>query len=136
TVCTHPAQGACEVAECDGLGACGLMTAADGSICNDGDVCTSDDRCVSGLCTGTALPACVTDFLHFEEDFEICSWTLSGDWACGTPTSEPRSCFEGSGCLATKLGGRYSDNRTFDANLAESPWIDLSEATSPVLWFQ
>ena len=133
TPCTLAGLGQCEVAACDGLGACVAEAAADGTPCSDGDICTQNDACLAGVCTGNPSQLCAD--LYFIDDFTTCAWTLAGDWECGTPTSGPNECFTEGGCLATKLAGDYTNWRDWNVNTATSPAIDLTGATSPVLSF-
>ena len=64
------------------------------------------------------------------------SWTLLGDWQCGTPTSVgPAAAFSGTNCLGTVIAGDYSNSDTFAATTATSPAIDLTGATNASLIF-
>jgi hypothetical protein len=63
-------------------------------------------------------------------------WTLGGNWQCGVPTSGPGAAYDGSNCLATNLAGDYSSNQTWTGCVADSPAIDLSGTTAPLLRFR
>lgn len=135
TPCSLSGLAECEVAACDGQGACLPEAAPDGTLCDDGDVCTVADACVAGACVGNDSALCMSDSIYLFDDFETCTWTLAQDWECGAATSGPGECMGGSGCLATKLAGDYSNSRSFATNTATSPAIDLTDATNPVLSF-
>ena len=47
----------------------------------------------------------------FEEDFETGgpSWSITGTWRIGSPTSGPNTGHESSNCAATNLSGNYSN---------------------------
>ncbi|MEM9692626.1 MAG: hypothetical protein AAGA56_08780, partial [Myxococcota bacterium] len=118
---------------------------------------------VSGLLSGTPTPANVcsvtvnvrytepsapTNFddlaITFDvvsgiyvDDFETscASWTFTGDWACGPPTSGPAAAVSGSNVIATNLSGNYATDVNFgDATATSSP-INLTGTTSPQLSF-
>ncbi|AKU89658.1 Flagellar basal-body rod modification protein FlgD [Vulgatibacter incomptus] len=78
--------------------------------------------------------------VYFATGFEgACpnDWVLTGDWECGTPSSVgPATAFGGNQCIATKIAGNYSNDRTYAGSNATSPDIDLTSAISPVLWFR
>jgi len=63
-------------------------------------------------------------------------WALGGNWQCGVPTSGPGSAYDGSNCLGTNLSGSYSNNQTWSGCVADSPPIDLTGATAPLLRFR
>lgn len=128
--------GPCEVGECDAGGECKASAAPNGLSCNDHDTCSSADQCLLGECAGgTAVAGCSH---YLKEGFEVCpnGWTLAGDWQCGTPEIVgPPSAHSGDGVLATNLDGVYSVNQSFNTAVADSPAIDLTLATNPVLSF-
>ncbi len=131
------AQGiqACQVGACDGKGGCTASVAPSGSACNDRDACTSADTCSAGVCGGTPVTGCQ---LYLHETFETCpdGWTLEGDWQCGAPMNVgPVMAHGGKNCIATQIGGLYSDNDTYAGCVANSPVVDLSNATTPMLSF-
>ncbi len=126
----------CQVGACDAKGGCKASSAPNGTACNDHDSCTSGDKCMGGNCVGgAAVPGCV---LYFKEGFESCpdGWTLNGDWQCGTPENVgPPSAHTGSNCIATQIAGLYHVNQSYSACTANSPAIDLTTATNPILSF-
>jgi hypothetical protein len=90
---------------------------------------------MAGACAGTPVAGCQR---YFYEGFETCpdGWTLMGDWQCGTPTStSPVTPFSGNDVLATKLDGLYDNNQKFTTCIADSPAIDLTQATNPQIAF-
>jgi len=72
-------QGACDAAS----GVCQALAANEGGACNDLDNCTLADTCVSGICVGTADPACV----------QACTGV-----ADGTPCDDADPCTSASAC--------------------------------------
>ncbi|AKU89651.1 choice-of-anchor J domain-containing protein [Vulgatibacter incomptus] len=71
-------------------------------------------------------------------DFEGCptSWTLGGEWECGTPSNVgPSTCHSGTSCLATRLAGNYNNSASYAASIATSPTIDLSGVAEPMASF-
>ncbi|HEY0839958.1 MAG TPA: putative Ig domain-containing protein, partial [Vulgatibacter sp.] len=73
----------------------------------------------------------------FADTLDVCTagWDLGGDWACGAASGTgPGSCRSGS-CLATNLTGDYSNGQAFATATADSPWIDLADASHPRLVF-
>ena len=76
--------------------------------------------------------------VYLSEQFDAApsDWTVGGEvWEQGVPTadSEPDPIEEG--CMGTNIGGLYPVEMTFDAEYVETPDIDLSSATAPVLEF-
>ncbi|MEM9695517.1 MAG: choice-of-anchor J domain-containing protein, partial [Myxococcota bacterium] len=73
----------------------------------------------------------------FFDTFESgCStWTLTGDWACGAPTSGPGSALGGTNVIATNLAGDYAVGVNAGTATATSGTIDLTAATAPLLSF-
>ncbi len=134
TVCIQGVQ-ECQVGACNTMGTCAPSTAPDGTACNDHAACTQTDTCTAGACAGLAVAGCKP---YFSESFETCpdGWTLGGDWQCGTPTSaSPVKPHGGHGVLATQLDGLYHNNQSFDTCTADSPPIDLTHATNPMVSF-
>jgi hypothetical protein len=125
----------CHVGACDVKGKCHSSAAANGIACNDHNACTKADTCVGGACAGAAITGCL---LYLQEGFEVCpnGWTFGGDWQCGTPTNVgPNAAHTGSGVLATQVAGMYTVNQSFDTAVADSPPINLTMATKPVVSF-
>jgi hypothetical protein len=125
----------CHVGTCDVKGVCTPSAGLDGVACNDHNACTKSDTCSNGTCSGSAVSGCV---LYFQEGFETCpdGWTLAGDWQCGTPMNVgPTAPHTGTGVIATQIAGVYTINQSFNTCTADSPAIDLTAATSPVLSF-
>lgn len=96
--------------------------------------------CSSGC--GFDTSACTGQLHYLFENFEVSpppGWVLSGDWEVGSPMGfddEPPAAYEGSQCLGTRMGQNYTNNRQYMTNMAQSPLINLSSATAPVLVFQ
>lgn len=126
----------CKVGECDDRGVCKASAAPAGSDCNDHDACTATDQCMVGACAGTSpVPGCS---LYYKTGFETCpgGWTFGGNWECGVPTNVgPPAAHSGNNVLATETSGVYSVNQSFNTTVADSPPIDLTAATNPVLSF-
>jgi hypothetical protein len=109
----------------------------DGTACNDHDACTKPPTSAGArrLRGGAAVAGCT---LYLKEDFEVCpnGWTLGGDWGCGTPENVgPPLAHTGNGVLATDVSGVYSVSQSFNTAVADSPSIDLTLATNPMLSF-
>jgi hypothetical protein len=125
----------CHVGICSAAGSCDASPIADGTACNDSNPCTAGDVCTAGTCAGTPSTGCV---LYYSNGFETCpgGWTLREDWACGTPTMVgPAAAHAGTRLLGTVLNGNYSSDDSFTTTTADSPSIDLTNATSPQLSF-
>lgn len=126
----------CQDGTCDGNGVCKAEPTAPGTACNDHDSCTIAEACQLGICIGgNSVPGCN---LYFHENFEACpnGWTFGGDWQCGEPENVgPPAAHDGWNVIATKLTGPYTVNQSFDTTIAQSPPIDLTGATSPLLSF-
>jgi hypothetical protein len=134
TACTQGLQ-TCQVGACDMKGACAPSNAPDGSACNDHDACTKSDLCTAGVCGGTPIAGCS---FYLTEGFETCpdGWTLGGDWQCGTPVPpSPVTPHTGHGVIATQLDGLYHNSQMFNTCVADSPPIDLTQATAPQVSF-
>jgi immune inhibitor InhA-like protein len=72
----------------------------------------------------------------FSENFEgVCpnGWTLTGDWQCGVPVSNPSNAYSGTQALGTILNGNYNNNLAFATCNAQSPPISLVGAVNPTL---
>lgn len=127
----------CHVGACDVRGRClsGSST-PDGSACNDYNACTKADTCAAGTCVaGGPVESCV---IYFQEGFEVCphGWTFGGDWQCGTPTNVgPDSAHIGKGVIATQIAGVYHVNQSYSTAVANSPPINLAQATKPIVSF-
>src|SRR6185503_6278952 len=125
----------CHVGACDAKGMCASSPAPNGITCNDHNACTKADTCTAGACAGGPVAGCV---VYLQEGFEVCAngWTLDGDWQCGTPANVgPLTAHTGNGVLATQIAGLYSVNQSFDTTVADSPPIDLTQATNPAVSF-
>lgn len=135
TACTEGIP-ECHVGACSAKGKCESASAADGSACNDYNACTDGDRCMAATCEAdTPVAGCV---LYLHADFEACpnDWTLGGDWECGAPANVgPPAAHLGNGVIATQIRGVYHVNQSFSTAVADSPPIDLAQATNPILSF-
>lgn len=134
TLCTEGLH-ECDVGACDLKGTCVASAAPDGVSCNDHNACTKDDLCTAGACGGGSIPGCI---LYLDEGFETCpnGWTFGGDWECGTPENVgPLEAHTGEGVIATQVAGLYHVSQSYSTTVADSPPIDLTAATSPVLSF-
>lgn len=134
TICSEGLN-ECDVGACDHKGLCVASSAPDGVACNDHNACTKTDTCEAGACGGSPVAGCV---LYLDAGFEDCpdGWTFGGDWECGTPQNVgPLTAHTGDGVMATQVAGVYHVSQSFSTSVADSPVIDLSQATSPVLSF-
>lgn len=134
TACTEGVP-ECNVGKCDPTGQCVPSSAPDGVACNDSNACTQADKCKSSVCSGVPISGCQ---LYLNEGFETCpnGWTFGGDWECGTPMNVgPPAAHTGDGVIATQVDALYSVNQSFNACVADSPTIDLTAATNPVVSF-
>jgi hypothetical protein len=125
----------CSVGACDAKGVCKPSTGPNGVACNDHNACTKADTCTAGACAGAPLAGCS---LYLHEGFEVCpnGWSFNGDWQCGTPANVgPLTAHSGTGCIATQIAGLYDVNQSFSTTVAESPAVDLTLATNPVVSF-
>lgn len=125
----------CSVGECNSDGVCLAALAPNGSSCNDHNACTKADECKAGNCAGAPIAGCL---LYLEEGFEVCpnGWTFGGDWECGTPSNiGPIWAHTGTGVIATQVDGLYNVNQAYTIAVADSPPIDLTLATNPMLSF-
>lgn len=126
----------CHVGSCDANGQCKAESALDGTACNDHDACSAADECELGACAGG--PAVTGCSLHYSTGFEACpnGWTMGGDWECGAPQGVgPPAAHNGNNVMATKIGGVYSVSQSFATTVADSPPINLTTATNPMLSF-
>ena len=80
----------------------------------------------------------VLEAIYFQSFEGPCpnGWTLGGAWQCGVPTSGPLGAFGGSQVLATVLAGNYTANLAWATCTADSPDIDLTNATTPKVTFR
>ena len=134
TMCTEGLS-ECEVGACNNKGNCVPSQAPDGVSCNDHNACTKSDECKIGACGGQAVAGCSH---YLNEGFESCpnGWTFGGDWQCGTPEDVgPLEAHTGKGVIATQIEGVYHVNQSFNTAVADSPLIDLTQATNPTLSF-
>lgn len=134
TLCTEGLH-ECDVGACDIKGTCVASPAPDGAACNDHNSCTQQDECQAGTCGGSTVAGCS---VHLLEGFESCpsGWTFGGDWQCGTPKNVgPLEAHTGEGVIATQISGIYHVNQSFGTTVADSPPIDLTGATNPILSF-
>ena len=127
-------------------GSCGGVCRPYEASCDAGDpktrlVCASSglerlpqscaEGCGEGRCRG----------VYMDEGFDGASappnWLLTGDWAVGQVTFDKIFVLaaEGGNCLGTGFMGAHGANREYAENFAQTPWIDLSAATAPVLEF-
>jgi hypothetical protein len=135
TTCTE-GIGECAVGACDEKGDCVASSAPDGSTCNDYNACTTADTCTAGACmAGGPVDSCV----HYLRDgFEACAngWTFGGAWQCGTPVNVgPPAAHMGKGVIGTQIAGLYPVNQSFSTAVADSPPINLTQATNPMVSF-
>jgi cysteine-rich repeat protein len=118
--------------ECDGAD-------LQGQTCQSFNFSEGTLGCTAGC--GFDTSACSGQLHYLYETFEgatLSDWTLTGDWEWGVPTgfsSEPSSAYEGQQVLGTRMGQDYRDNQQYMSNLAQSPLINLVNATTPVLVF-
>lgn len=135
TACT-PGTAECQVGACNDKGACIASSAPDGATCNDFNSCTQANKCVAGTCSaGMPVDGCAA-YMH--EGFESCSngWTFGGDWECGTPmTVGPTTAYIGNGVIGTQIDGLYTVGQNYNTAVADSPVIDLTQATAPMVSF-
>ncbi|MFT3772686.1 MAG: immune inhibitor A [Minicystis sp.] len=125
----------CQVGACDVKGKCIPAEAPDGVSCNDHNACTKADTCGGGICSGSSVAGCT---LYLNEGFETCpsGWTFGGDWECGKPTNVgPPAAHTGVNVIGTKIAGLYSVNQSFTTTVANSPPINLTAATKPMVSF-
>jgi Putative metal-binding motif len=74
--------------------------------------------------------------LRHPEDWEggLGDWGVSrGTWEVGTPTSGPGSCYSGTQCAATRLGGDYYE--AVDSRLTSPPFLVPGAGDQPALRF-
>ncbi len=137
---------------CYGPAVCGDGVAECDEQCDRSDLRGADcaDFGFSGGTLGCDPASCTVDtsgcsgFLwYLYEDFEDPAstqglWSLGGNWEWGTPTGalgEPAGPSEGTQCLGTRIGYYYSNDQSYDTNVAVSPPIDLTGASQPVLTY-
>jgi hypothetical protein len=134
TLCTDGIH-ECDVGTCDEKGVCIGSPAPNGVACNDHDACTDADKCQAGDCGGAAIAGCS---VYLQEGFEVCpnGWTFGGDWECGTPENVgPLEAHTGQGVIATQIAGLYHVSQAYGTAVADSPPINLTQATNPVVTF-
>jgi hypothetical protein len=134
TVCTDGTP-ECYVGACDSDGTCIASPAPNGVACNDHNACTNKDECKAASCEGAPVAGCL---LYLNEGFEVCpnGWTFGGDWQCGKPTNVgPFAAHTGKNVIATQIAGNYTVNQSFTTTVADSPPINLTQATNPMLSF-
>ncbi len=135
TICT-PGLTECQVGACDTKGKCVASSAPDGTSCNDYDACTQMNECMSGVCAAGSTVSGCSAYLH--EGFETCpnGWTFGGDWECGMPDNVgPPSAHIGNGAIGTQIAGLYHVNQSYGTTVANSPTINLTGATNPMVSF-
>jgi hypothetical protein len=79
----------------------------------------------------------VADAMLYEpfDGSQPAGWTFGGEWEWGTPTNVgPTACYGGE-CAGVVMSGEYSNSNTYDVCALDSPSIDLTMATAPVLTF-
>ncbi|MFH2009853.1 MAG: hypothetical protein ABI333_24880 [bacterium] len=117
----------CADSDCNGVGFCEQpeQTCNDG-LDNDGD----------GLIDGADLMDCGNAIYQMSFDNCFSTWTMTGDWQCGTPSNVgPASCVSGT-CVGTILNANHSNNMPWGTNTITSPSILLLFASNPTLTFQ
>ena len=135
TTCTEGIA-ECQVGMCDVKGECLASLAPDGSACNDYDSCTTEQTCAAGACGNGSVVADCSVYLH--EGFEVCpsGWTLGGSWQCGKPENVgPSTAYIGEQCIGTQIAGLYPVNQSFNTSVADSPTLDLTAGTNPMVSF-
>ncbi|HRI70586.1 MAG TPA: hypothetical protein PK156_40420, partial [Polyangium sp.] len=135
TPCT-PGTAECAIGACNDKGACIASAAPDGTSCNDHNSCTQATRCTGGACVGGSSVANCAPYKY--DGFEACpgGWRFGGDWECGEPMNVgPPSAYVGTNAIATQIDGLYNVNQSYTVAVADSPTIDLTMATAPMLSF-
>jgi cysteine-rich repeat protein len=93
--------------------------------------------CGSGCTFDTS--GCQDRLWYLSEGFEgglPVNWSTHGMWEIGTPASVgPAAAHDGANCAGTRIGANYDDNGTFAFDWLETPRVDLTNATVPVLLF-
>ncbi len=83
--------------------------------------------------------ACQDRLWYLSADFEDglpANWLTHGMWEVGTPASVgPAAAHAGADCAGTVIGGNYVDDGTFAFDWLETPRVDLTNATVPVMLF-
>ncbi|MBW2702714.1 MAG: VCBS repeat-containing protein [Deltaproteobacteria bacterium] len=124
-VCTGALE--CQVDVCDGMGACVIEQAPDGSACqDDGLFCNGPEECAGGTCVSSGDPCPGTACMHCNEAADNCFdpagthcpddeiycngvETCDGSGNCvssGDPCAEPLVCDEGLGaCTGCQQDG-------------------------------
>lgn len=145
--CTTTCQ--IDVSTCTGT----LPTCGDDSAGCDEECDTSDLRSQTcqtlGFESGTLacgstcafdVAGCQNRLWYLNEDFEgsgtPLGWSNHGMWELGAPTSVgPTAAHGGSGCAGTRISANYDDSGTYAMDFLETPRVDLTAATSPLLRF-
>jgi len=93
-------DGACEVASCDPVAGCQVVTAPNGTSCDDANPCSTGDQCVQGTCLGAPLICDGGDGCTGT----VCELTtgncVAGNAADGTPCDDGDACQFGETCQA------------------------------------
>jgi hypothetical protein len=86
---------------------------------------------VCGFLLGT-FPVSAADIVLLGEDFEgsASTWTLTGDWQVGTPSSGPSMAYQGTRCAATNLSGYYN---SYETAFLTSPSFNVPAASQVTL---
>ena len=90
TVVQCPDGGPCQQATCKAAtGACGMIAASEGGLCDDGDPCTVGDACTAGKCVASQTKAC--------DDLNGCTTDACDKGAC-KHTASTATCDDGDAC--------------------------------------
>lgn len=143
--CTAACQ--LDTTTCSGLPTCGNDAADCGEECDTNDLRSQTCEalgfesgtlaCGSGCTFDTG--GCTNRLWYLSEDFEAglgANWVTHGMWEVGTPAAVgPTAAHGGANCAGTRIGANYDDNGTFVLDWLETPRVDLTNATVPVLLF-
>lgn len=93
--------------------------------------------CGSGCTFDTS--GCVNRLWYLNEGFESglpTNWSTHGMWEVGTPSSVgPAAAHDGANCAGTVIDNVYLNDGTYAFDWLETPLVDLTGATVPVLLF-
>ena len=138
--CTYN-TGACQASICPN----GIKEGAEACDTNDfgGQTCASFGFAAGSLACDAScqiLTSGCTNVIYSQSFDGGCpaSWTLTGEFECGTPDTwyGPSSAHSGTKCLGTDLDDYYDTDNYWGDTTATSPNIDLTAATSPtVTWW-